>query len=236
MATVYRARSGGESVAVKVLRKEVVQGEFLSRFRREAVVTSRLNHPNILRLIDWGEESDCACLALELIEGGTLRDRMHGLPIAPAEVWQALEAVISALTYAHATGVVHRDLKPENLMVTAGGTLKITDFGLVHTVDQERLTVSGTSLGTPADRARRDSGGGFLHIRVGRLRRLVLEKVQLFGLAGLDHLGRRGRRGSGRWRAGGVVVGFIVGLVAVGQLVLPELDAATGVRKPAEGV
>lgn len=148
MATVYKAEPG--PVAVKVLRREVMQADYLARFRREAQVTSRLNHPNILRLIDWGEEPQYAYLVLELIEGGTLRDRMTGQPIAPEEVWDALAPICSALNCAHQMGIVHRDLKPENLMVTGTGLLKITDFGLAFTVDKERLTASGAVMGTPA--------------------------------------------------------------------------------------
>lgn len=154
MATVYRGRStqspDGEWVAVKLLRKSLLEDDFLARFRREAQITKRLNHPHIVRVLDWGDEAEFAYLVLELLEGGTLRDRMRGLAIAPAEVWQALEPICSALACAHQAGVVHRDLKPENLMITQNGTLKITDFGLAFTVDQSRLTQSGTTLGTPA--------------------------------------------------------------------------------------
>jgi len=154
MATVYRGRStlspDGEWVAIKLLRKAILEEDFLARFRREAQITKRLNHPHIVRVLDWGDESEYAYLVLELLEGGTLRDRMRGLAIAPEEVWQALEPICSALSCAHQAGVVHRDLKPENLMITQNGTLKITDFGLAFTVDQSRLTQSGTTLGTPA--------------------------------------------------------------------------------------
>lgn len=155
MATVYKAvplanPDPEAAVAIKILRKELFQEDNLARFRQEARVTSQLNHPNILRLIDWGEEPDCAYLVLELIEGGTLRDRMNGQPIACDEVWDALSPVCSALACAHQRGIIHRDLKPENLMITKTGTLKITDFGLAFTMNQERLTATGTTLGTPA--------------------------------------------------------------------------------------
>lgn len=154
MATVYKAEpvdaQANNAVAIKVLRQEVMQQDYLARFRRETQVTSRLNHPNILRLIDWGEDPEYAYLVLELIEGGTLRDRLTGQPVAPEEVWDALAPICSALTCAHQLGIVHRDLKPENLMITANGMVKITDFGLAFTVDKERLTASGTIMGTPA--------------------------------------------------------------------------------------
>ena len=152
MATVYLAypKDKSEPVAIKVLRDRMADEETRKRFEREARLTSRLNHPNILRLIDWGQEKKRAFLVLELITGGTLRDRLQGQPVDPREVWNALAPICSALAYAHEQGVVHRDLKPENLMITAGGLVKITDFGLASAVDQTRLTASGTTLGTPA--------------------------------------------------------------------------------------
>lgn len=153
MATVYLGRPrrnnrAGEEVAIKVL-KSSCSDEMLKRFRREAGVTKDLNHPNIMRLIDWGEEADHAFLVLELVTGGSLRERLTPEPLHPREVWQALSPLCSGIRYAHSKGVVHRDLKPENLMITAGGVLKIADFGLAFAVDQEKLTATGTALGTP---------------------------------------------------------------------------------------
>lgn len=156
MATVYKAvpaitMDPTQAVAVKVLRKEIAESaEYMERFRQEAQVTSRLHHPHIVRMIDWGTERDCVYLVVELIEGGDLRARLTGQPLPPDEVWSALQPICQAIAYAHLKGVVHRDLKPENLLITQSGVLKVGDFGLARTEDQERLTATGTTLGTPA--------------------------------------------------------------------------------------
>lgn len=156
MATVYKAVPAAsmdprEAVAVKVLRKEIAESpEFMARFRQEAQVTNSLNHPNIVRLIDWGTERNYVYLVVELIEGGDLRSRLTGHPFPPAEVWSALKAVCDAVSFAHSKGIVHRDLKPENFLITQSGILKVADFGLARSEDQERLTATGTTLGTPA--------------------------------------------------------------------------------------
>lgn len=156
MATVYKAVPAAsmdlrEAVAVKVLRKEIAQStEFMARFRQEAQVTNRLNHPHIVRLIDWGSEREYVYLVVELIEGGDLRSRLTGHPLPASEVWSALNAICAGVGYAHSQGVVHRDLKPENFLITQSGILKVADFGLARGEDQERLTATGTTLGTPA--------------------------------------------------------------------------------------
>lgn len=151
MATVYKGvRPGEPDVAVKVMRRDLAQSDMLERFRREALVTSKVNHPNIVRLLDWGEESGYSYLAMELIDGGTLRDRLGGKAVEPADAWLALKPICSALVYAHGQGIVHRDLKPENLMITAGGQLKVTDFGLARVGNYKKVTATGTIMGTPA--------------------------------------------------------------------------------------
>ncbi|MFN8611360.1 MAG: serine/threonine-protein kinase [Vulcanimicrobiota bacterium] len=156
MATVYKAVPAdtldpSQAVAVKVLRKEIAESsEYMERFRQEARVTSRLNHNHIVRMIDWGVERDYVYLVVELIEGGDLRARLAGQPLPLDEVWNALQPICQAVAFAHSRGVVHRDLKPENLLITASGIIKVGDFGLARTEDQERLTATGTALGTPA--------------------------------------------------------------------------------------
>lgn len=157
MATVYRAvpetsMNEAEAVAVKVMRKDIVADpEFLERFRREARVTKALDHPNVVRLIDWGEERGYAYMVMELIQGGNLRERLQARAVPPAEAWAALQPICAGLACAHAAGIVHRDLKPENLMITESGLLKVTDFGLARARDlKTKLTATGTVLGTPA--------------------------------------------------------------------------------------
>lgn len=156
MATVYKGvpadtMDPSQAVAVKVLRQEVTDDpQFMARFRQEAQVTSSLHHPHIVRMLDWGTERNYVYLVVELIEGGDLRSRLLGQPLPSTEVWTALAPICDAVAFAHSQGVVHRDLKPENFLITSTGVLKVADFGLARSEDQERLTATGTTLGTPA--------------------------------------------------------------------------------------
>lgn len=156
MASVYRGLPADSldpaaAVAVKVMRKDIVDSaEFVDRFRREAKHTASLDHPHVVRLLDYGQDGKFAYLVMELIEGGNLRERMTGQPLPPQEAWSALQAVCAALCYAHDKGIVHRDIKPENLMISKSGILKVTDFGLARAESQDRITATGQTLGTPA--------------------------------------------------------------------------------------
>jgi len=156
MATVYRAlpidaRDSSEVVAVKVMRRELVHdAEMSNRFQRETKVTAALDHPNIVRVADFGEHDGIAYLAMEWMEGGTLRDKTQSKVVALEDVWDALSPLCSAVHYAHTQGVVHRDLKPENIMVTLAGVLKVTDFGLARSGSADKITATGAVMGTPA--------------------------------------------------------------------------------------
>lgn len=156
MATVYRAlpmdaRDASEVVAVKVMRRELVHDQEMShRFQRETKVTAALDHPNIVRVVDFGEHEGIAYLAMEWMEGGTLRDKTQGQVVALEDVWDVLAPLCSAVHYAHTQGVVHRDLKPENIMITLSGALKVTDFGLARSGPADKITATGAVLGTPA--------------------------------------------------------------------------------------
>lgn len=155
MATVYRAipddsNNSNQTVAVKIMRKELVEDrEMLERFQRECKHTAELSHPNIVRMEDWGQQNDLFYLVLEWISGGDLRSRFDG-PVAFEDVWDVLEPLCSAVQYAHNRGIVHRDLKPENIMVTQGGLLKVSDFGLARAGNADKVTATGAVLGTPA--------------------------------------------------------------------------------------
>ncbi|MEW6277584.1 MAG: serine/threonine-protein kinase [Candidatus Eremiobacterota bacterium] len=156
MATVYRGLSatdpGSRPVALKVLDPTdgVADQEFLSRFQREVNLYRELDHPNIVKMYDYGEHDGSIYLVLELIEGGTLRSRVRPGGLSPEETLQVLEPLFEAVQYAHGLGVVHRDLKPENIMLTTTGTVKVADFGLGKALDSKSLTRTGTALGTPA--------------------------------------------------------------------------------------
>lgn len=156
MATVYRglpldAREPSEVVAIKVMRRELVQDrDMAERFQREVKVTASLSHPNIVRVTDWGEQDGISYLAMEWMDGGTLRQLSGHQAVALADAWDALAPLCAAVHFAHGQGIVHRDLKPENIMTTRAGVLKVTDFGLARAGQADRITGTGAVLGTPA--------------------------------------------------------------------------------------
>ncbi|MBI4866736.1 MAG: serine/threonine protein kinase [Candidatus Wallbacteria bacterium] len=154
MARVFQARQAGiaRQVAVKLIHPLAVRDSAtLHRFVQEARITAALAHPNIIKILDTGEEADLPYLVFEFIEGRTLEDRIRQEGQLAIEDALAIAAdVADALAYAHERGIVHRDLKPENLLFTAEGVAKIADFGLAKLEDSSRrLTGIGFSVGTP---------------------------------------------------------------------------------------
>jgi len=155
MATVYLAQDlrHNRSVAVKVLLPELAAVAGNERFLQEVQILARLSHPNILPLHDSGSSLGRPCYVMPFIEGESLRQRMDrdgALPID--DVLRIANEICSALSYAHANGVVHRDIKPENILLAAGHAV-VSDFGIARAVDNaagDRLTMTGISLGTPA--------------------------------------------------------------------------------------
>ncbi len=158
MGVVYRARQTGLNrlVALKMVRHaDLANDELLSRFRAEAEVVASLHHPHIVQVYDYGEHDGCPYLALELVEGGTLADRLEGNPWNVRRAAQLVEQVARAVHFAHEHGVVHRDLKPNNLLVSADGNppeVKIADFGLARVFRDQPggHTQTGALLGTPS--------------------------------------------------------------------------------------
>lgn len=155
MGTVYRAveAATGRAVALKVLPPETAADpHFLARFQREGAVLSSLAHPGIVRLLDRGCEGDRFFLAMEYVEGASLRERLRRGPLPPAEARAIAGALLDALDYAHRRGVIHRDIKPENLLLSQGGAVKVADFGLATVVGgpeaQTRLTRTHLVMGT----------------------------------------------------------------------------------------
>jgi Tol biopolymer transport system component len=140
MGEVYRARDTrlGREVAVKVLPESLAQDrERLSRFEREARAASALNHPNIVTIHDVGREGETAYLAMELVDGKTLRELSVPGPMPLRRILSVGAQIADGLAKAHAAGIVHRDLKPENVMVSKDGFVKILDFGLAKLVEPE---------------------------------------------------------------------------------------------------
>lgn len=151
MATVHRAIKGDEQVAIKVLRHEADQdADFQARFRREADLYRQLRHPHVVMMLDYGQQQGLFYLVLELMEGGTLTQKIPPQGMPPEEAVRYLEPLGQAVQAAHDQGVVHRDLKPDNVMLTSSGVVKVTDFGLGRSLTSTHLTATGTALGTPA--------------------------------------------------------------------------------------
>ncbi len=154
MASVYRGTqlSLGRPVAIKVLPElYVAEFQFRERFRREADALGRLQHKNIVTVIDRGEVDERPFLVMEYVDGKSLRDilREGRLPVRTALNY--IHGVLSALDHAHALGVVHRDVKPENVLVGKDGTVKVVDFGLGRyrtEYEMTRLTHTRMALGT----------------------------------------------------------------------------------------
>ncbi|HLN57933.1 MAG TPA: protein kinase [Thermoanaerobaculia bacterium] len=133
MGEVYRARDPrlGREVAIKVLPAEVASdSERLHRFEKEARAASALNHPNIVTIHDIGREGSVSYIAMEFVEGSTVRDLLAGGSLPTRRLLAVAAQTAEGLARAHEAGIVHRDLKPENLMITRDGFVKILDFGL----------------------------------------------------------------------------------------------------------
>ena len=149
-AETFRAtRVGtGRTVALKIFPRLYAQdASFLTRMRRDASTLAALRHPNIVSVLDYGEQDGLAYLALDFVEGGTLR-RLLGLPVSLPDALRLLTPIAQALDYAHAHGIVHGDLKPEKVLLDEG-VPRLTDFGLVQIIESSRLTQAGTLMGTP---------------------------------------------------------------------------------------
>ena len=163
MGEVYRARDTrlGREVAIKVLPAELAADpDRMRRFEQEARAASALNHPNVVTVHDVGSEAGRFYIAMELVEGSSLRERIAGGPLSSQEVAAIGAQIAEGLAKAHAAGLVHRDLKPENVMISSDGFVKILDFGLAKLAPleaagsqslaetAEQRTAAGILLGT----------------------------------------------------------------------------------------
>jgi eukaryotic-like serine/threonine-protein kinase len=151
MGEVYRARDSklSREVAIKVLPESLAgDSQRLSRFEKEARTASGLNHPNIVTIYEIGSDAGTTFIAMELVEGKTLRELLIGGPLPLKKVLAYGAQAADGLAKAHAAGIVHRDLKPENLMVTKDGFVKILDFGLAKLVPAGFESSGGTNLPT----------------------------------------------------------------------------------------
>ena len=201
---MYRAKDArlSREVAVKVLPAELAgDTERLARFEQEARSASALNHPNIVTIYEVGSAEGVSYIAMELVDGKTLRDLVAPGPIPARRLLPIAAQVADGLAKAHESGIVHRDLKPENVMVNRDGFVKILDFGLAKLA----APVGGRRLAArDAGRARHPARDGHGH---GRL-----------------HVPRAGERGASRLPLGPVLAGLDPLRDGDGQTGLPEED------------
>ncbi|MGH9368160.1 MAG: protein kinase domain-containing protein, partial [Thermoanaerobaculia bacterium] len=156
MGEVYRARDAklGREIAIKVLPGELAADPGRrQRFEQEARSASALNHPNILTIYDISSADGTVYIAMELVEGHTLRELIAPGPLPSKKLLDIAVQVADGLAKAHGAGIVHRDLKPENLMVSKDGFVKILDFGLAKLTApmSQELSVMPTAIGSPTE-------------------------------------------------------------------------------------
>ena len=156
MATVYKALDTrlNRFVAVKIIRKGAFPPDFLDRiikrFEREAHEMARLNHANIVGVIDYGNYDGTPYMVMPFIPAGTLKNKFEH-PIPYQEAAQLLAPIARALAYAHDEGIIHRDVKPSNILITSSNDPMLADFGIAKLLEEwggHTLTSSGMGLGT----------------------------------------------------------------------------------------
>jgi len=158
MGEVYLGEqvSLGRKVAIKVLHQDMhMQPGMSERFKREARLLSAVDHPAVVRIVDFGESGDAACLVMELVEGVSLHEALHNGPLAPARALAVLHQLAEGLAAIHDKGIIHRDIKPENVFLTRspkGEQARLLDFGIARLVEPEAdsaVSQVGVVLGTP---------------------------------------------------------------------------------------
>lgn len=158
MAEVYKAYQPGldRYVGIKVLHAHLVDDkDFIGRFEREALAVAKLRHANIVQAVDFDREGEMYFMAMEFIDGPTLKDELKarkavGKLYTLKDVARIFTALCSAIDYAHARGMVHRDLKPANVMINQEGQVVLTDFGIARIIGATQYTQTGALSGTPA--------------------------------------------------------------------------------------
>src|SRR5882762_4977238 len=145
MGEVYLAEDSRlhRKVALKFLPVEMAANQDrMRRFKQEATAAAALNHPNIAHIYEIGESAGTYFIAMEFVDGVTLREKIHSEKLELGKLLRYLQHVAEGLAKAHAAGIVHRDLKPDNIMITRDGHAKILDFGLAKLIEPR---LSGTS-------------------------------------------------------------------------------------------
>src|SRR5438034_4932907 len=154
MGEVYLAQDTKleRKVALKILPADVgTNRDRMERFVREAKSAAALSHPNIAQIFEIGEHEGTHYIAMEFVEGVTLREKIHRERTELSKLLRYLQHVAEGLAKAHAAGIVHRDLKPDNIMITRDGHAKILDFGLAKLIEPQMMgAVEGENFGDAA--------------------------------------------------------------------------------------
>lgn len=155
MGEVYEAedQESGRHVALKILNKSLSTSRDIERFLREGRLAASINHPNSVYIFGTEELQGTPVIAMELVKGGTLKERVEQGPLGATEAVDIILQIISGLQAAEAAGVLHRDIKPANCFIDVNGTAKIGDFGLSISTEaraETQLTMAGSFIGTPA--------------------------------------------------------------------------------------
>jgi serine/threonine-protein kinase len=153
MSTVYRASDldGGQPVALKVLSPYVAQEpRFKARFDREVRLLRELKQPNIVPILNYGEEEGITYLVMPLYSGGTLQRRIENGGLGLLEVGRFMQGISAALDYAHQAGIIHRDIKPSNVLLDETGKAHLSDFGFAHVSNTSHSLTGSVLIGTPA--------------------------------------------------------------------------------------
>ena len=162
MAEVWLARDGRleRDVAVKFMAANLCHDpEFLVRFFTEAQAVARISHPNVVSVLDFGDYEDRPYLVMEYVPGGAL-SALTGEPLLPERAVELVTGAARGAGAAHAAGLVHRDVKPANILLDSSGEPKLADFGIASSAPCEKLTATGTAIGSPHYISPEQASGG----------------------------------------------------------------------------
>jgi beta-lactam-binding protein with PASTA domain len=169
MADVFLAEDEelGRRIAIKILNDRHASDEqFVERFRREAKNAAGLSHPNIVQIYDRGEAEGTYYIAMEYLEGSTLKEAAaHRQPLPVGEAIGYARQILSALRFAHRKGIVHRDIKPHNALIDDDGRVKVTDFGIARAGAASQMTEAGSIIGTAQYLSPEQARGGVIDHR-----------------------------------------------------------------------